>query len=212
MRLQMLEYPESNFSANTYLLIDDLNNVIVIDPGFPGSDLTNQLLAQGMNVKAILLTHTHYDHMRGVIPLVEAFKCPVYAHHLDVLLFENENFHKFYTDADNLKLPNNIITVENDETLTILNMEIKVIHTPFHTRGSVLYVIPALNSVFSGDTLFKGSIGRLDLFGSAPLELTSSLETIKKLPKSFNVFPGHGDATTIEAELKSNPYLGGSYI
>lgn len=207
LKLKTFTYPVQAFSANTYLLIDELNNCIVIDPGQKGHELRDHLLASGLNVKAILLTHTHFDHMRGVMSLVEQFDCDVYAHHIDVLLFQNPEFNRYCPTDEPLVLPDNIKFVEDNENLKLLDAEIKVLHTPFHTKGSVIYLIPGLNIVFTGDTLFKGSIGRSDLFGSDPFVIADSLRIFKSLPKSLIVLPGHGEMTTLEEELAENLYL-----
>lgn len=155
--------------------------------------------------KAILLTHCHFDHIGGVEKIKALWKC-------DVIIGKN--------DAEGLKMPeinlsglwsDNAVsivpdkTVEDGETFSIGSAEFKAVETPGHTKGSVVYLVDGL--MFSGDTLFKGNIGRYDLPTSDYTSLMKSLEKLYNLEGDYTVLSGHGPQTTLERERKTNPYM-----
>ena len=194
--------------TNCYLLInEDTKEAVVIDPGASPDYFLNHIKEQGLDLKAILLTHGHFDHILGLPSFLQEFDVPVYAHEKEVSLLADAtlNISKAYkkeyafTDA---------IALKDGDMLEIGGMCYKVIHTPGHTGGGVCYYAEDEKKLFSGDTLFLGSVGRTDLPTSDEAALKHSVrEKLLVLPEDVDVYPGHADATTIAYERKYNPYV-----
>lgn len=168
---------------------------IVVDPGDQPEKVISALENLDRTPEAILLTHGHFDHIGGVAPLQAEYGCPVYLHEEDLTL---------PTPMTGGKLSGTTHYDEGD-TLSLAGLEIKVLHTPGHTGGSVCLICE--NVMFSGDTLFAGSIGRTDFPGSDPGEMMQSLEKLANLPGNYRVLPGHAEETTLDEERRSNPFL-----
>jgi Zn-dependent hydrolases, including glyoxylases len=194
-------------STNCYLLInEETKEAVVIDPGAAPDYFIQHIKDAGLDLKAILLTHGHFDHILGLPEFLQEFDVPVYAHEEERTLLADANLNASnhyrksyeYTDA---------IALKDEEVLQLAGMQFQVIHTPGHTRGGVCYYVEEAKALFSGDTLFLGSVGRADL-------PTGDEETLKKairekllvLPEDVSVYPGHADSTTIAYEKKHNPY------
>jgi len=203
-RVETTTYP--NDFANTYFLIDG-SNVIIIDPGSDGTSLSARIRREGWTIKAILLTHGHFDHINGAEYLQKVFDTPVYVHQEDEAMLADPHL----SGATMFRISGNYdikaTTFGNDEAVTINNRKIATFHTPFHTKGSVCFYLPEEGWLFSGDTLFKGSIGRSDLPSGSFRTITTSLIKLQSLPESVTVYPGHGPKTTIGNELKFNRYF-----
>ena len=198
---------EDDLFANTYVLIDSDNNCVVIDPSKQYSGIINYIQKNHLSLKGILLTHGHYDHIRGVDLLVNEFNVPVF------LGFEEEELIRdaFKNCSFLLGKPyhyeKELTTLSDGEILKLLNEDIICISTPFHTQGSICYYLPSSNALFSGDFLFKGSVGRSDLPTGTPKTFNSSVDKILVLPNNTKIYPGHGPFSTLENEKNSNPYL-----
>ena len=209
MRIITKKHPYYDEASNTYIIEFDDNSVILVDPGSDNEAFLAYLDKSFKNVLAVLLTHGHYDHTKGVKKIKDYYNCPVYIHALDERFIKEPRFYEQYLLG--LRAPseevNDAILVSDNEVLTINNLKINVIHTPFHTKGSVCYYVKELNALFSGDTLFKGSVGRTDLIDGDQSKVTKSLNKLKELPKETIVYPGHDDVTTIGNELLHNPYF-----
>ena len=184
--------------TNCYLLEDEHTRAAaVIDPGGDGAQIEAQLLADGAELKLILLTHAHFDHTGGVAELHAAHPdVPVFLHPADASRLGSDVFPPIgaptvpYGDGDVVKLG---------------DLDIQVLHTPGHTPGGVCLM--AGDALFTGDTLFQGSMGRTDLPGGSYEEIMASLARLARLPGDFQVLPGHMDLSTLEAERKSNYYM-----
>lgn len=174
-------------------------HVLIVDPG-GHPEIISSVIEKGEKVEAILLTHGHEDHTGAVDELVSLFHCPVYMSVNDLPLVEesSSHLHPFAQPVISHILP-------AKENMNIGGFHVQMIPTPGHTHGSVCYIIE--NCIFSGDTLFAGSIGRTDLADSSMEEMRESLKTVSKLPIDYTVLPGHGGTTTIHEELQSNYYL-----
>ncbi len=190
-------------SANTYLVIDG-KDCVLVDPGKEDPKIVEFIKENSLNLKGILLTHGHFDHMRGII----AFECPVYIHKNDVELLNNPHLNcsdRF--SRKNVSIDITPIEVEEGTEINLLSKPIKVIHTPYHTLGSVCYYIPEEKILFSGDTLFKDAMGRSDFVTSDPSLIKPSLAKLGALPDDVILYPGHGDLTSIGYERKQNPFV-----
>jgi hydroxyacylglutathione hydrolase len=181
---------------------------IVVDPGDEADRLIGALDELGLEVEAILLTHTHFDHVGAVAPLARHTGAPVYCPELekgvlaDIMSYVPwPGFGPFESyDADEL--------VAGGEHLSLAGLEIDVVFTPGHSPGHVTYSIPAERAVFSGDVLFQGSVGRTDLPGGDTATLMRTLaQLLDTLPDDTTVYPGHMGVTTIGQERATNPFL-----
>jgi hydroxyacylglutathione hydrolase len=187
---------------------DGAKEAIVVDPGDEADKVVGAIEALDLDVKAILLTHTHFDHVGAVAPVARATDAPVWCPELEVPVLADimrfvpwPGFGPYESyDADH--------TVAGGERLQLAGMEIDVLFTPGHSPGHVTYSIPAEQAVFSGDVLFAGSIGRADLPGGDPGTLMRSLGMlVEALPGETAVYPGHMGNTTIGRERATNPFL-----
>ncbi len=188
--------------------LDGGAQAVVIDPGDEAPRLLEAIEALGVEVAAILLTHTHFDHVGAVAPLARETGAEVWCPELEVPVLADimryvpwDGFGPYESyDADH--------TVAGGETLQLAGMEIEVIFTPGHSPGHVTYSIPAEQAVFSGDVLFEGSIGRTDLPGGDHATLMRTLAALAEaLPDETVVYPGHMGNTTIGRERATNPFL-----
>lgn len=183
--------------TNCYLAwAEGQDSCVAIDPGFNSAKILAAIQDQGKRLQAILLTHGHFDHVGAVGGLQEATGCKVYIHPADLEL------PGYLTQGE---IP---ATDHYDENLCIAGLEMKVLHTPGHTPGSVCLICEDV--IFSGDTLFALSCGRTDLPGGSYPEIQKSLKRIADLPGDYRVLPGHGQETTLAMERQGNPYMQGA--
>ena len=185
--------------TNTYLLTEG-KDALLIDPASKAEKLIGIL--GDYNLIGILLTHGHFDHIKAVDGLYEHYHCPVYLHHDDEYLARD----KYAGESFGIVSYITCDTIHPKQGKTKIGpFEFEVIYTPGHTRGSLIYVFA--DSIFTGDTLFKGSVGRTDLDGGDQRQLKDSLRTFKQFDKDYNIYPGHEDFSTLSYELANNPYL-----
>lgn len=187
---------------------DGASEALVIDPGDEASKLTAALDALDLGVAAILLTHTHFDHVGAVAPLARETGAEVWVPEIekpvlaDIMSFVPwAGFGPFESyDAEH--------TLAGGERLELAGLEIDVLFTPGHSPGHVSFSIPNERAVFSGDVLFQGSVGRTDLpGGDGPTLLESIRMLVETLPADTTVYPGHMGVTTLGAERETNPFL-----
>ena len=181
--------------TNCYILVDESTNAAaVVDPGGSEKAVLKQL--EGLDVKYILLTHGHYDHTGGVAALRAALpEVKVYLHPADQALL----------GTGSMPPVEDTLPCQEGDVIPLGGLEISVLHTPGHTPGSVCYRVGEV--LFTGDTLFQGSMGRTDLTGGSYEEIMASLKRLGELPGDYQVLPGHMDTTTLEAERAGNYYL-----
>ena len=197
------------FAENTYILRrDGAERAIVVDPGDEAPRLLAAIAELGVDVEAILLTHTHVDHVGAVAPVAAATGATVYCPVLEVPMLADimaftpipgiGPFEGY--DADE--------TLAGGEHLELAGFEIDVLFTPGHSIGHLTYSIPDEGALISGDVLFQGSVGRVDLPGGDWATLAQSLQLlVDSHPPETVVYPGHMGLTTLERELASNPFL-----
>lgn len=199
---------EDDLYANTYVISDSNNNVVVIDPSIDNDKLLNFIKKNEFNLKGILLTHGHYDHIQGVKILLDEWSVPVFCHKNEIKTLNNAKLNCAFFSNKDFTLDIEVRTVDNGDVLSLLEEEeIEVIFTPFHTDGSVCYFFRNSHKLFSGDTLFKRSVGRDDLATSQPEYRKDSLKRSMRLPNDVVVYPGHGPNTTILEEKTLNVFL-----
>jgi hydroxyacylglutathione hydrolase len=187
----------------------DAPTALIVDPGDESGKLLAALDSLGIEtVEAILITHTHFDHVGAVAPVAEATNAPVYVPELEKEVLANimdyvpwPGFGPFESyDADH--------TVAGGETLELGGFAIDVIFTPGHSPGHVTYAIAEEGALFSGDVLFQGSVGRVDLPGGDWPTLLGSIETLTSTySRETTVYPGHMGITTLGRERATNPFL-----
>lgn len=190
--------------TNSYLLACSSSKLaVVIDVGQNSAKQLMQYAEKHqLQIIKILLTHSHWDHIADVAFLKNHLHIPVYIHQDDALNVKTPG-------SDGLPLQFSIEGVEvdhylsNGEMIDIGNLHIKVIHTPGHSPGCVCFYEELQKVLFSGDTLFQGTIGRIDLPTARPLEMLASLKKLETLPEETVVYPGHGEKTTIKQELST---------
>ncbi|SFD15145.1 MBL fold metallo-hydrolase [Ruminococcus albus] len=207
--------PLSICETNSYLVISQQNNAVLIDAPYDAPYILEELKANNCTLKQIFLTHGHFDHIGAVADLVEATGCDVYIHPLDekmlrtgdemlATLFRSKGYKCYNGDVK--------LFTEND-ILRLDELEFDILETPGHTPGSVCYICG--DAMFSGDTLFSRSIGRTDLEGGNFQQMKKSLSRIADLGGDLTIYPGHMGTTTLDTERKYNPYLrenaGGGY-
>ena len=193
--------------ANTYLLVDYDNNCVVIDPAKEYPGIVNYIKKNELNLKAILLTHGHVDHMRGVDVLAEAFNAPLYIGFDDEDKLSDTYAHVSYLLGENLVIKSKANTIADNEVLHLLNEDIKVIAVPYHTAGSVCFYLKESGLLFTGDFIIMHSVGRSDLPSAKPKELNNSMTKILALPNETKLYGGHGPSSTLEIERRVNPFV-----
>jgi glyoxylase-like metal-dependent hydrolase (beta-lactamase superfamily II) len=188
---------------------DGSDTGLIVDPGDEADRLLKAVGDLGItNLEAILLTHTHFDHVGAVAPIARATGAPVYCPEIEVPVLADimsfvpwPGFGPYESwDAEE--------TVRGGERLELAGFEIDVLFTPGHSPGHVTYAIAGEPAVFSGDVLFRNSIGRTDLpGGDAPTLFESLRLLVESFPEETVVYPGHMEITTLGAERASNPFL-----
>ena len=206
MSIQM--YVVSVCATNCYFVInDDTREVLIIDPGASAKQLAEKVVESGLKPVAILLTHGHFDHASAVAELSQLLGVKVYAHEAERETLETPdlNLSGWEGKADTYHAD---VYVKDEQELELAGFKVRVLFTPGHTVGGCCFYFVEQNVVFSGDTLFEGSIGRTDFpKGSASQLIRAINEKLMILPDETAVYPGHGDMTSIGMERVNNPFL-----
>lgn len=205
-------FPVGPLQCNCTILGDEeAHEAIVIDPGDDVSRIHRRLMELGLTLKQILITHAHIDHIGGALKLKRLTGAPIYLNENDLPLLKLMGAQAAWLG---IETPD---TAPPDEglidglTVGLPNFSAKVLHTPGHTQGSICLHFVPLNLLIAGDTLFAGSIGRTDLPGGNFEQIIDSIQNrLLVLPDETRVLPGHGPATTIGEERRSNPFLRGA--
>lgn len=218
MSLYIRTFPVGAFQCNCTIIADqEKGDAVVIDPGDEAEKIKNELASQGFVVKYLLHTHAHIDHIMATKELHQSCGGEICLHKADQMLYDNIDM-----QAQFLGLPNHhevdAVTqyIEQGDVIEVPGLRFEVIHTPGHTPGSVCFYLDQAQDqngqsqkiVFSGDTLFMGSIGRTDLWGGDYNQIIASIqEKLVTLDEKTLVIPGHGPKTTVGQERAENPFL-----
>ena len=212
--MKVIVFQFSLFGINTYLIYDEVSkDCCIIDPGMSSGKeeeaIENFITKNGLHLTQIINTHLHIDHVAGVPWLQKKYGAPVLAHEGDRFLGDNL---KMQAQMFGLRFnPGEMQVSEylhDGDKIKIGEGELEVIEVPGHSKGSIALYDKEDGILISGDALFEGSIGRTDLPGGDFHELIGNLKNrLLKLPEDTVVYPGHGPATTIGAEKRSNPFL-----
>lgn len=192
------------FGENTYLLSDaQTGQAVLIDPGSPLPLVVQWIEEEHLTVTDILLTHAHVDHIAGVPYFRQKYLVPVWLSEKERDVLENSirSYPQVLGDLREKLQPDHWI--HEGDCLT--PFQLKVLETPGHTHGSVVY--QSDNALFTGDTLFFGSVGRMDLFSGSESDMKKSLRKLFSLPEDYIVYPGHDIPTTLKQERSINPYV-----
>jgi hydroxyacylglutathione hydrolase len=197
------------FEENCYLVVDDSGSgdAVLVDPGDEGKRILREVDRAGARVGAIWLTHAHLDHIGGIASVREVWDVPINLHPLDRPLYDAGALQAAHYGLPFDSPPPPDRTLADGDTLSVGSLRFTVMHVPGHAPGHVAFFGEGV--VFDGDCLFAGSIGRGDLPFSNPADLSASLGRLISLPPETAVHSGHGPATTIAAEIHSNPFLQG---
>ncbi len=212
--INIKQFETNPFGENTYVIWEPNSlSAAIIDPGMSTpreEDIVDRFIQDNeLKVEYLLLTHLHIDHTFGIDHAVEKYGAPIYAHPDDEFLGKRrlEQAQMFHLPA---KLsPININhELADDDQISLGKETIICLHAPGHSPGSLLFYIPSIDAIFTGDLIFHGSIGRTDLPGGNYGQLIRSIHNkIVDLPLSTTIYPGHGPAMSLAEELRTNPYI-----
>ena len=188
MKIEFLCY--GVLMSNCWAIVEG-GEALIVDAGANAEELEKALKAKGLEAKAVILTHGHFDHVWGMESIAKRLNLPVYIHEADAdMPDDGEKNGYMMCYGRNIQLGRADKTLKDGDVIPFAGGEIKVIHTPGHSRGSVCYL--AGDSLITGDTLFSNSVGRWDLYGGSVDELRASLFTLTLLDEELTIYPGHG--------------------
>ncbi len=212
--VEIMNFIVNEFGTNCYVYKDDMsNNAIIIDPGGNVEQILNLVQQRELKIESIVITHGHYDHIKGLgelVKLLPNIEVVVYEDELSLILDDEENLSVLLSDnlAKHLQtISINWLKVKDGDELFCGTKKIKVIHTPGHTLGSMCLYIEEKNFLFTGDTLFCGSVGRTDFPTGSIDMLDESIQKIFSLPLNTKFFPGHGTHCILEKEINHNVFV-----
>lgn len=203
--MQLNRFVLGPYGTNCYLIHGtEEGKCLLVDPADAGARLVRQLESMGLVPEAVLLTHGHYDHILAVPELQKRWSdLPVYCHPFDIPKEKTE--YDMGQVFPTVAAFSNVLPLQEGQTLCLMGLEIKVLHTPGHTPGSVTFQVGDV--LFTGDTLFYESIGRTDFAGGDIEQMSRSLARLRDLAGDWHVLPGHDSPTVMSHERKNNPYL-----
>ncbi|NLJ98768.1 MAG: MBL fold metallo-hydrolase [Tissierellia bacterium] len=205
--MKVIKMPAGVYAANCYLVYEENNReAIIIDPGGDADDIIAKVEELGLDAKYIILTHGHGDHIAGVEAIKDRFNIPVAIHKKDKDILEDSDRNFSSTMAMGAVEVVADILLEEGDRIEFGGLIGKIIHTPGHTPGGITINIE--NCLFTGDTLFAGSIGRTDFPGGSFEDIINSIkDKLLIYPDETLVYPGHGVSSTIKGEKDNNPFL-----
>ena len=191
--------------TNCYLFFDEAGRrCLVIDPGAEAESILALIAAEKLLPQAVVLTHAHPDHLEAAATVTGHFRIPLWVHEADEKLLRSpagRNLAAMF----GVEPPAVGRLLHDGDRLGAGSLELEVVHSPGHSPGSIL--LHGAGLLFTGDTLFRGDVGRTDLPGGSEEELRRSLDRIRQFPPATVILPGHGPASVLKQELLDNPYL-----
>lgn len=208
-KMQIEQFVVGMVATNCYIAINkETNEALVIDPGDEADRLAQEMQRLGVIPVAILLTHGHFDHAGAANALAQRYGILVYAHEKEQDTLENPNINLSGPMIGRPAKYKADIYLRDEQEVDLAGFHLRVLFTPGHTAGGCCYYIAREDVVFSGDSLFCGSIGRTDFPGGSASTLVSAVkDKLMQLPENTLVLPGHDARTTIETERMYNPFL-----
>ena len=207
--MKIKKYVVGMIGTNCYLVInEETKESVMVDPGAYPAKVKNAVKEQGLKLKAVLLTHAHFDHIMGLSDVMEDVKVPVYVEEADLPMMTDGESNLSSTYVRGGYRFEEAVSVSDGQQLEIAGFQFRVIHTPGHTPGGCCYYMEQEGVLFSGDTLFQTSVGRSDFPGGSASALVRSVkEKLLVLPEETHVYPGHMEETTIGYEKLHNPFI-----
>ena len=209
--MQVLCLPVGMLQANCYIVYEqEGGEAVVIDPGAEEERILRRIGEHGLRVRHVLLTHVHFDHMLASREVMEATGADLLVPAGDAQALNDNQLNARFLVGPDTPYPLTASRLLNEGDLVAVGgMRFHVLETPGHTAGGCCYICE--DALFTGDTLFAGSVGRTDLPGGSAALLMKSLGKLSALPGAYTVYPGHGEATTLEREKQSNPFMGDNF-
>jgi len=207
--LEIASFTVGPFRENCYLLAGPgATNAVLVDPGDEAERLIAEIDARGVAVEAILLTHTHVDHVGAVAALARATGAPVHCPVLERETLADIDGSVAWLGLSGFESYDADVLLGGGEHLELAGLAIDVVFTPGHSPGHLTYALPEQETLLVGDVLFRGTVGRVDIPGGDGATLLASIATLlEAYPPRTLVLPGHGTQTSLEAERRSNPFL-----
>ncbi|MHB1152308.1 MAG: MBL fold metallo-hydrolase [Eubacteriales bacterium] len=205
--MKILTFILGVMQTNCYFIIDETTGeTAVVDPAASAEKIAAKIKDHSLTLKYIILTHAHFDHMMALEELRQQNHVPVYIHELDAqaLLDPEQSYMDQFGGVKSSCRPADFLLADGD-TIILGHSKIKIMHTPGHTMGSICLI--AEDNIISGDTLFRGDVGRYDLYGGDYNQLLQSLKKLSELESDYKIYPGHGSSTRLSRERKNNIYL-----
>lgn len=204
---KIIGLPLGALASNCYLIPAEDDKVIVVDPASTG-EVMALIETNDMELGAIIITHGHFDHFAGAAALHERTGVPIYAPELDSEMFQSadKSWAWFMGGTPFAPItPDHLF--EDGEEFSLFGVDFLALNAPGHTAGSCLLICDRFDCIFTGDVIFRGSVGRTDGYSGSPSLLRETLKKIKHIEHNYKLFCGHGDTTDIDTEKRTNPYL-----
>ncbi len=199
--------PSGELRSNCYIISDKNGNAIAIDPA-SAPKAKEFLKSQELSLNAVIITHGHFDHFAGAAELKRCFNAKVFAPKADLEMFSDavKSWADFMPHTEFEELEPDVL-FSDGETFSVCDTLFTVMAAPGHTAGSCLIICSELGAIFTGDVIFKGSIGRTDGFSGSDKDMRTSLIKIAAIEGNYELYPGHGDSSSLREEKRLNPYL-----
>lgn len=206
-RIYVLRFVVGLLDTNMYLVYDERTlDSVLIDVGGDPSEALSWVERLGLRLIAVLATHGHFDHVAGIPRLGR--RAPAYIHTDDVTTVRTSMEWYSRYSGEKVEEPLFDVLLDGDAELGLGSIEVRVLHTPGHSPGSVSIYVPRAGALFTGDTLFAGTVGRTDLPGGSAEDLYKSIRKVyDRVPSDTLVYPGHGPHTTLRREMRANPFV-----
>lgn len=211
MSLEVRQLTVGSIAENCFIFrTEGADKALIVDPGEEADRILAEVAETGAEVEAILVTHCHFDHIGAVAPVAKATGAPVYCPEIELPVLADIMAFVPYPGFGPYESYEAEESVRGGETLELAGLSIDVIFTPGHSPGHVTYSVRDEAAIFSGDVLFQGSVGRVDLPGGDGPTLMRSIQSLVEMHSpETKVYPGHMGVTSLAAEQASNPFLAG---